>query len=125
MLIFFLIISLLFSNIAYASFPIVETLQETNIQGIVENQNPGGSLFAILSILLSLLSIVFVFLFIGNGFAHNGNPYPYLLLSIASIAATIFSGMEAKRRGLKKLNPFVGIIITVISLVLIRYLFFV
>ena len=124
---FFLVVItfLLLTNINYASFPVVEDVQHEMIYITEENTNTGGVLFAVLSILLSLLSLVFIFLFIGNGFAHNGNPLPYLVLSIVSILATIFSGIEAKRRGLKKSKSFIGIITLIISLLLIRYLLFV
>ncbi len=116
---------LLLTNINYASFPVVEDFHQETIHIIDEKPNTGGTLFAVLSVLLSLLSVVFIFLFIGNGFAHNGNPLPYLLLSIGAIFATIFSAIEAKRRGLKKSKSFIGIVIIIISLLLIRYLVFV
>ena len=113
------------TNIGYASFPVIENIQDKNIQIIDDNQNTGGLLFTVLSVLLSLLSLLFIFLFIGSGFSHNGNPFPYLLLSIVSVVATIFSGIEAKRRGQKTSKSFIGISIIVISLLLIRYLLFV
>ena len=113
------------TNISYASFPVIENIQDKNIQIIDDNQNTGGLLFTVLSVLLSLLSLLFIFLFIGSGFSHNGNPFLYLFLSIGSVVATIFSGIEAKRRGQKTSKSFIGISIIVISLLLIRYLLFV
>lgn len=110
--------------ICYASFPILEYIEVDSLQTINNGTTKGGLLFAVLSVVLSLLSVLFIFLFIGNGFAHNGNPFPYLLLSIVSIIATILSGIEAKRRGLKKTKAFVGISTVIVSLLLIRYLLF-
>ena len=112
------------TEISYASFPILEYIKFDSFQTINNGTTKGGLLFAVLSVVLSLLSILFIFLFIGNGFAHNGNPFPYLLLSIASIVATILSGIEAKRRGLKKTKAFFGIFTVIVSLLLIRYLLF-
>ena len=86
------------TNMSYASFPIVENFEVKEIQMLDDEPLKYGSLFAVLSVLLSLLSLIFIFLFIGSGMMHNGNPFPYLLLSIVSIISTILSGIEAKRR---------------------------
>ena len=123
---FLILITLIsFISMSYASFPIVENFEVKEIQMIDDEPLKYGSFFAVLSVLLSLLSLIFIFLFIGSGMMHNGNPFPYLLLSIVSIISTIFSGIEAKRRGLRGSKSFIGLSILVISLLLIRYLIFV
>jgi len=124
-LVLLLITLISLTNMSYASFPIVENFEVKEIQMLDDEPLKYGSLFAVLSVLLSLLSLIFIFLFIGSGMMHNGNPFPYLLLSIVSIISTILSGMEAKRRGLRRSNSFIGISILVIALLLIRYLVFV
>ena len=108
-----------------ASFPVVEMIQERNIEIVDDSPDKGGLFFAVLSIMLSLLSTLFIFLFIGNGFAHNGNPYPYLLLSIISIIGTISSGIQAKKRRLKSSKSFIGVSILIASLLLVMSLFFI
>ena len=123
-LILLLITITTFVNVSYASFPVTDGMQNEVIQIADEEPNTGGLLFAVLSVLLSLLSVLFIFLFIGNGFSHNGNPFPYLLLTIASVFATIFSAKEARKRGAKRSNSFIGISILIISLLLIRFLIF-
>ena len=113
-----------FLNVSYASFPVMDVMQNEVIQIDDEEPNTGGLLFAVLSVLLSLLSVLFVFLFIGNGFSHNGNPFPYLLLTISSVFATIFSAKEAKKRGVNRSTSFIGISILIISFLLIKFLIF-
>ena len=124
-LVLLLITLISLTNMSYASFPIVENFEVKEIQMLDDEPLKYGSLFAVLSVLLSLLSLIFIFLFIGSGMMHNGNPFPYLLLSIVSIIFTILSGMEAKRRGLRRSKSFIGLSILVIALLLIRYLVFV
>ena len=118
-----IIIFLSFKNTSYCSFPVTEHIEYNNII-IIDKNDSKGLLFVILSVLFSLLSIVFVFLFIGNGLSHNGNPLPYLFLSILSIFSTIFSALKSRKRGIKKSKSFIGISILIISLLLIRFLIF-
>ena len=123
-LILLLITITTFVNVSYASFPVTDGMQNEVIQITDEEPNTGGLLFDVLSVLLSLLSVLFIFLFIGSGFSHNGNPFPYLLLTIASVFATIFFAKEARKRGAKRSNSFIGISILIISLLLIKFLIF-
>ena len=123
-LILFLIMITTLANVSYASFPVIDGMQNEVIQIDDEEPNTGGLLFAVLSVLLSLLSVLFIFLFIGNGFSHNGNPFPYLLLTISSVFATIFSAKEARKRDVKRSTSFIGISILIISLLLIKFLVF-
>ena len=123
-LILLLITITTFVNVSYASFPVMDGMQNEVIQIDDEEPNTGGLLFAVLSVLLSLLSVLFIFLFIGNGFSHNGNPFPYLLLTIASVFATIFSAKEARKRDVKRSTSFIGISILIISFLLIKFLVF-
>ena len=123
-LLLFLITLITLTNVSYASFPVIDGMQNEVIQIDDEEPNTGGLLFAVLSVLLSLLSVLFIFLFIGNGFSHNGNPFPYLLLTIASVFATIFSAKEARKRDVKRSTSFIGISILIISLLLIKFLVF-
>ena len=123
-LLLFLITLITLTNVSYASFPVIDGMQNEVIQIDDEEPNTGGLLFAVLSVLLSLLSVLFIFLFIGNSFSHNGNPFPYLLLTIASVFATIFSAKEARKRDVKRSTSFIGISILIISLLLIKFLVF-
>ena len=52
------------TDVSYASFPIIDGMQNEVIQIADEEPNTGGLLFAVLSVLLSLLSVLFIFLFI-------------------------------------------------------------
>ena len=124
-LIILICVSIAVVSTSYSSFPIVEMTQERNIEIVDDTADKGGLFFAVLSVALSLLSVLFIFLFIGNGFAHNGNPYPYLLLSIISIIGTISSALQAKKRSLKSSKSFIGISILIVSLLLIMSLFFI
>ena len=113
------------TDISYASFPVLDSIQNEDINTIVYPLGSGGILFTTLSILLSLLSILFIFLFIGNGMTHNGNPFPYLLLSIASIISTIFTARISRKREEGRFKSLIGVFILIISILLIRYLIFV
>ena len=123
-LLLIIVVLITFANVSYASFPILENIEEIKIDKLDEETVKYGSLFAVLSVLFALLSLGLVFLFIGSGMSHNGNPFPYLILSIISIVFTILSALEAKRRGLSRLKSLIGTSILVISLLLIRYLIF-
>jgi len=46
-----------FTNVSYASFPVIDGMQNEVIQITEEQPNKGGLLFVVLSILLSLLSV--------------------------------------------------------------------
>ena len=54
-----------------------------------EKTEPNGNLFVFLSVLSALGAIVFTFLTIGSGMTHNGNPFPYLILTLVSISAAL------------------------------------
>ena len=123
-LLLIIVVLITFANVSYASFPILENIEEIKIDKLDEETVKYGSLFAVLSVLFALLSLGLVFLFIGSGMSHNGNPFPYLILSIISIVFTILSALESKRRGLSRLKSLIGTSILVISLLLIRYLIF-
>ena len=105
------------TSVSYASFPITDTLQTEEIE-------PSNSFYIFLSILSALGAIIFAFLTLGSGMEHNGNPFPYLLLTIASVFATIFSAKEARKRDVKRSTSFIGISILTISLLLIKFLIF-
>jgi hypothetical protein len=74
-----------------------------------EKTEPNGNLFVFLSVLSALGAIVFAFLTLGSGMIHNGNPFPYLLLTLASIGTSILSGINAKKRGSKTTKAFLGL----------------
>ena len=74
-----------------------------------ERTEPNGNLFVFLSMLSAVGAIVFTFLTIGSGMMHNGNPFPYLILTLVSISASILSGIIAKKRGAKTGKAFVGL----------------
>ena len=106
-----------------ASFPVTEVMNNSIFN--FSNGSNSGNLYAILSVVFSLFSLLFIFLFIGNGIAQNGNPFPFLILSLFSILATIFFGIKAKTKGLKANKSYIGIITILLSILLIRYLIFV
>ena len=74
-----------------------------------EKTEPNGNLFVFLSVLSALTAIVFAFLFLGSALAHNGNPFPYLILTLVSIGTSIVSGINAKKRGSKTAKAFLGL----------------
>ena len=74
-----------------------------------EKTEPNGTLFVFLSVLFALGAIVSAFLTIGSGMMHNGNPLPYLILTLVSIGASILSGIIAKERGSKTGKAFLGL----------------
>ena len=80
-----------------------------------EKTEPNGNLFVFLSVLSALGAIVFTFLTIGSGMMHNGNPFPYLILTIASIVASVFTGIKAKKMSAKTARAFLGVAIVVLS----------
>ena len=89
------------------SKPVVPKKEE--IEMPKEKAEPNGNLFVFLSVLSALGAIVFAFLTLGSGMIHNGNPFPYLLLTLASIGTSILSGINAKKRGSKTTKAFLGL----------------
>ena len=59
--------------------------------------------------LSALAAIVFAFLSLGSALTHNGNPFPYLILTLVSIGTSIVSGINAKKRGSKTAKAFLGL----------------
>ena len=88
-----------------------------------EKTEPNGNLFVFLSVLSALGAIVFTFLTIGSGMMHNGNPFPYLILTLVSISASILSGIIAKRRGAKTSKAFLGLGVLALGVLLFMLLF--
>jgi len=84
----------------------------------VEKREPNGNLFVFLSVLSGLGAIVFAFLTLGNAMSHNGNPLPYLLLTLIAIASTIYSTIKAKNNGAKWGKAFLGVGVLGIGLLL-------
>ena len=74
-----------------------------------EKTELNGNLFVFLSVLSALGAIVFAFFSIAEALTHNGNPFPYLMLTLASIVASILSGINAKKRGSKTGKAFLGL----------------
>ena len=64
-----------------------------------EKTEPNGSFYAFLSVLSALGAFVFTLLTFGSALQHNSNPFPYLLLTLASIGSTIFSAIQARKKG--------------------------
>ena len=74
-----------------------------------EKTELNGNLFVFLSVLSALSAIVFAFFFLGSAFMRNGNPFPYLILTLVSIGTSIVSGINAKKRGSKTAKAFLGL----------------
>ena len=83
-----------------------------------EKTEPNGNLFVFLSVLSALAAIVFAFLSLGSAFAHNGNPFPYLILTLVSIVTSIVSGINAKKRGSKTAKAFLGLVLLALGMLL-------
>ena len=88
-----------------------------------EKTEPNGNLFVFLSMLSTLGAIVFTFLTIGSGMMHNGNPFPYLILTLVSISASILSGIIAKKRRAKTGKAFLGLGVLALGVLLFMLLF--
>ena len=87
-----------------------------------EKTETNGNLFVFLSVLSALAAIVFTFLSLGSAFAHNGNPFPYLMLTLASIGTSILSGINAKNRGSKTGKAFLGLCLLALGVLLFMVL---
>jgi hypothetical protein len=83
-----------------------------------EEREPNGNLFAFISVLSGLGAIVFAFLTLGNAMSHNGNPLPYILLTLIAIASTVYSTIKAKKNGAKWGKAFLGVGVLGIGLLL-------
>ncbi|MEE2699852.1 MAG: hypothetical protein VYD71_00620 [Bacteroidota bacterium] len=113
------------TNVSYASFPVAESQQTFAEEIIIEEKSQnGGRLYVALSVFSTIVAIASFFLVIGNSLAHNGNSFIYLLLTIASVLATLFFAKGARERGVKKSKSFIGIIVLIISFLLIKFLIF-
>ena len=87
-----------------------------------EKTEPNGSFYAFLSILSALVAFVFTLLTFGSALQHNGNPFPYLLLTLASIGSTIFSAIQARKKGASWGKAVLGLGIVILGLLLIMVL---
>ena len=74
-----------------------------------EKTEPNGNLFVFLSVLSALAAIIFAFLSLASSLVHNGNSFPYLILTLVSIVTSIVSGINAKKRGSKTTKAFLGL----------------
>jgi uncharacterized membrane protein len=106
------------TNVSYASFPVRKNLKAEVVQDF-EEQTEGAMTYAVLSVFSAIIAIISTFLFLGHVFSHNGNPFPFLFLTIASIVASVLSGIKAKKMGAKKANAFLGVGIVVLALLLL------
>jgi hypothetical protein len=87
-----------------------------------EEREPNGSFYAFLSILSALGAIVFTLLTLGSALQHNGNPFPFLLLTLASIGSTIFSTIQARKKGASWGKAVLGLGIVILGVLLIMVL---
>jgi len=87
-----------------------------------EKIEPNGSFYAFLSILSALGAIVFALLTLGSALQHNGNPFPFLLLTLASIGSTIFSAIQARKKGASWGKAVLGLGIIILGVLLIMVL---
>ena len=87
-----------------------------------EKTETNGNLFVFLSVLSALAAIVFAFIALGSALAHNGNPFPYLMLTLASIGTSILSGINAKNRGSKTGKAFLGLCLLALGVLLFMVL---
>jgi len=83
-----------------------------------EKTEPNGNLFVFLSVLSALAAIVFAFLSLASSLVHNGNPFPYLILTLVSIVTSIVSGINAKKRGSKTAKAFLGLVLLALCMLL-------
>ena len=87
-----------------------------------EKTEPNGNLFVFLSVLSALGAFAFAFLTLGSALKHNGNPFPYLLLTLASIGSTIFSAIQARKKGASWGKAVLGLGIIILGVLLIMVL---
>ena len=103
------------TSVSYASFPITDTLQTEEIE-------PSNGFYIFLSILSALGAIIFAFLTLGSGMEHNGNPFPYLLLTLLTIGSAIFSTIQAKKRGASWGKALLGVGVVILGILLFMVL---
>tara|TARA_B100000767_G_C19620641_1_gene473878 strand:+ start:161 stop:691 length:531 start_codon:yes stop_codon:yes gene_type:complete len=96
--------------------------KKEEIQMPKEKTEPNGNLFVFLSVLSALAAIVFAFLSLSSALVHNGNPFPYLILTLVSIVTSIVSGINAKKRGSKTAKAFLGLGLLVLGVLLFMVL---
>ena len=87
-----------------------------------EKIEPNGSFYAFLSILSALGAIVFALLTLGSALQHNGSLFPFLLLTLASIGSTIFSAIQARKKGASWGKAVLGLGIVILGVLLIMVL---
>ena len=100
---------------------ILSKKKEIEIQN--EETELNGNLFAFLSVLSSLGTIVFAFLTIASGMVPIGNYGPFLILTLVLLSASILSGIIAKRRGAKIGKAFLGFGVLSLGVLLLLLLF--
>ena len=88
----------------------------------VEKREPNGNGYAFLSILSALGAIIFAFLTLGSGMEHNGNPFPYLLLTLLTIGSAIFFTIQAKKRGASWGKALLGVGVVILGILLFMVL---
>ena len=84
-----------------------------------------GNLFAFLSVIFALGTIVFAFFALASGMVPVGNPGLFLLLTLASLSASILTAIKAKWMGAnigKVLRGF-GILVLGVLLLMLLFLF--
>jgi hypothetical protein len=87
-----------------------------------EKSVPNGNQFVFLSVFSALLAVIFSFLFLAGSFKHNGNPFPFLLLTLASIGSTIFSAIQVRKKGASWGKAVLGLGIVILGVLLIMVL---
>ena len=112
------------TNVSYASFPVADHLEVHQKSVLTEDEESksNGNLYVFFSILSAIGILIFSVLALANGLAHNGNPFPFLILALASIGATIVSTIKAKKHGAKWGKSLLGLGIGVVGVLLLLLL---
>ncbi len=92
---------------------------------IMQNNKPesNGNLFAFLSVIFAIGTIVFAFFALVSGMVPVGNPNPFLILTLASLSTSILAAIKAKKMGAKIGKVLRGFGVLVLGVLLLLLLF--
>jgi hypothetical protein len=100
------------------------------LENVIEEKKrePSGALYALLSILSAIGSLLFGVLSLGNGFSHTGSDsavLPFFLLFVISALGSVMLAVKAKKQGVKWGLAMLGVGIAFLAVLFFFPFFFV